>query len=356
MRITILGLSITSSWGDGHATNYRGLVRELVRRGHEVTFLERDVSWYYSNRDMPNPPFGTLHLYNDLDDLKTRFTSAIAEADAVIIGSYVAQGPDIERWVMRTATGATAFYDLDTPVTLAKLRRNDYEYLAPELIPQFDVYLSFTGGPVLDKLENVWGSPRAIGFYCMVDPELYHPLDVAVEWDLGYLGTYSIDRQPTLERLLLDVARRERGQFVVAGPEYPPELVWPKNVQRIQHLPPSRHGAFYNAQCFTLNVTRHEMIHAGFAPSVRLFEAAACGVPIISDRWNGLDTFFAPDSEILIADTTADVVAYLWDMPEAARFEIGRRARERVLNAHTAARRAEELERHLNAARVAAAT
>ncbi|HET6568658.1 MAG TPA: hypothetical protein VFG50_11890, partial [Rhodothermales bacterium] len=210
LDIVILGLSITSSWGNGHATTYRGLVRELDRAGHGVLFLERDVYWYRDNRDMPKPPFGSLQLYDDLEELRDRFTSHVRRADLVIVGSYVPQGVEVAEWVLQHATGTVAFYDIDTPVTLARLRRGDAEYLTPALIPRFDLYLSFTGGPMLGVLEQVYGAPMARALYCSVDPELYYPEAAKTRYDLGYLGTYSDDRQPPLERLMLEPARRWR--------------------------------------------------------------------------------------------------------------------------------------------------
>lgn len=295
MKTVILGLSITSSWGNGHATTYRALVREYVARGHDVLFLERDVPWYRENRDLPEPPFGRTVLYQSLDELRMRFRRPIRDADLVIVGSYVPEGVAVGEWVTREARGITAFYDIDTPVTLAKLERGDYEYVAPHLIPLFDLYLTFTGGPTLRRLENEYGSPRARPLYCSVDPDLYYPEPVPARWDLGYLGTYSDDRQPMLERLMLEPARRRpSARFAVAGPMYPDSIDWPANVERICHLPPAEHRAFYNAQRFTLNVTRADMIRAGHSPSVRLFEAAACGTAIISDLWAGLDEFLEP--------------------------------------------------------------
>jgi spore maturation protein CgeB len=353
LRIVIVGLTITSSWGNGHATTYRGLVRELVNRGHDVLFLEHDKPWYANNRDLPNPPFGRTELYASVEDLKLRFASDVRDADVVIVGSYVPQGVEVGDWVTHHAGGITAFYDIDTPVTLAKLERGDYEYLSPQLIPKFDLYLSFTGGPTLDRIERELGSPAARALYCSVDPNLYYPEDEIRRWDLGYLGTYSNDRQPTLEKLLLEPAREWReGRFVVAGPMYPADVDW-RNVVRIEHLPPERHRAFYNQQAFTLNVTRADMIRAGFSPSVRLFEAAACGVPIISDEWDGLGTLFDIGTEILTARSTEDVLHILRDTPETTRAAIGRRAREKILSAHTAAHRAAELEQYIEEAFVA---
>jgi spore maturation protein CgeB len=351
LKIVILGLSITSSWGNGHATTFRGLVRELDRRGHEVLFLERDVPWYARNRDLPHPPYGRTELYADLPDLQARFTHEVRDADAVIVGSYVPEGVPVGAWVVLTTRGVTGFYDIDTPVTLAKLARGDYEYLSPELIPQYDLYLSFTGGPTLARLEQQYGSPRARPLYCSVDPSLYYPEEVPVRWDLGYLGTYSDDRQPPLERLMLQAAQAHpEGRFVVAGPQYPADITWPANVERLEHLPPAEHRGFYNAQRFTLNITRADMIRAGYSPSVRLFEAAACGVPIISDYWDGLETFFELGEELLVSRAPEETLRYLRELPEAERMAIGARARERILGAHTAAHRAAELEGYLREA------
>jgi spore maturation protein CgeB len=251
--------------------------------------------------------------------------------------------------VVGTAQGVTAFYDIDTPVTLAKLDRGDTEYLSPELIPQYGMYLSFTGGPTLRRLEREFGSPRALPLYCAVDPELYYPEPSARRrWDLGYLGTYSPDRQPLLEKLMLEPARRwGEGRFVVAGPQYPESVQWPPNVHRVHHLPPAEHCRFYNEQAFTLNITRADMIRAGYSPSVRLFEAAACGVPVVSDHWEGLDTFFAAGSEIVVARGGEDVLRVLAQTTEQERRAIGERARLRVLSEHTAAHRAAELERYV---------
>ncbi|HEY8357656.1 MAG TPA: glycosyltransferase [Ramlibacter sp.] len=346
MRIVILGLSITSSWGNGHATTFRGLVRELVKRGHDVLFLERDQPWYAQNRDLPNPPWGRTELYDDLETLHERFASQVQDADLVIVGSYVPDGVAVGEWVQRQARGIKAFYDIDTPVTLAKLARNDCAYLAREQIAGYDLYLSFTGGPTLQRLEQEFGAPRARALYCSVDPELYYPQPLAMEWDLGYMGTYSDDRQPSVDAFLLEPARqRPQGRFIVAGPQYPGTDTWPANVTHQPHLPPAEHRKFYNSQRFTLNVTRADMIAAGWSPSVRLFEAAACGTPIVSDRWAGIETLLAPGKEILLVGSTAEVLAAL-ETGEQERLHMAERARARILAEHTAHHRAAELEAH----------
>lgn len=345
LKIIIFGLSITSSWGNGHATTYRGLVRELSARGHDVLFLERDVEWYAANRDLPRPPYGRVALYSSVRQLKEKFATAVKQADLVMIGSYVQEGAALGEWVTRHAQGVSAFYDIDTPVTLARLAEGELDYLTKKLIPRYDIYFSFTGGPILDALQTTYGSPMARPLYCSVDTSLYYPEPCKRRWDLGYMGTYSDDRQPALDELLLEPARNWRkGRFVVAGPQYPKSIRWPHNVRRYTHLPPARHRAFYNAQKFTLNVTRADMVEAGYSPSVRLFEAAACGTPIISDYWEGLDSFFEPYQEILIARSSEESLYFLLETSEAERERLGRRARARVLASHTARHRALELE------------
>ena len=353
LRIVILGLSITSSWGNGHASIYRALVRELVQRGHSVLFLERDKPWYAQNRDLSQPQSKNVCLYYSLADVKRRFSNEIASADAVIVGSYVPEGAEVGRWVTETASETTAFYDLDTPVTMAQLRTGSCEYLDAGVIPKFSMYLSFTGGPLLKVLEETYGASMARALYWCVDPSLYFP-DSAThcDFDLGYMGTYSPDRQRPLERLMLTAARLwPNGTFVVAGPMYPDETCWPKNVQRIEHVPPSEHRAFYNAQRFTLNITRGEMIRAGYSPSVRLFEAAACGTPIITDRWPGLEEFFTPGLEIIAAESSADVLRTVRELDPGEARTIADRARERVLREHTATNRAIQLEELIGGAR-----
>ncbi len=349
LRVVVLGLSLSSSWGNGHATTFRALLKAFAARGHEVLFLERDVPWYAAHRDLRDPEFCTLAFYADLSDLE-RHRDAVANADAVIVGSYVPEGVAVGRWVQARAGGVTAFYDIDTPVTLAKLERDDHEYLAPSLIPGYDIYFSFTGGPTLDVLMDRYGSPAARALYCSVDPEAYPVLDRTKRWDLSYLGTYSPDRQPTLERLLLEPARRAPHlRFVVAGPQYPADIVWPGNVERLEHVPPGEHAVFYAQSRFTLNVTRADMIRAGYSPSVRLFEAAACGTPIISDVWDGIDTVLRPGHEIVLAHGPDDVLGTVSGLSEASRQVMARAARDRILAEHTADRRAMSLEEELKA-------
>jgi spore maturation protein CgeB len=347
LRIVVIGLSISSSWGNGHATTFRGLLGGLARRGHDVLFLERDVPWYAAHRDLRDWTSVRVAFYASTDDLVRDHRDVLQTADVVIIGSYVPEGAEVVDLVRRSIGGVLMFYDIDTPITLARLEAgDDCEYLRRDQLREFDSVLSFAGGPILERLVDL-GARRAHPLCCSVDPAVHQPVAAPVQWDLGYLGTYAADRQPPLDRLMLDVARRRTDlRFAVAGPMYPPELTWPDNVERIEHLPPAAHSGFYCAQRFTLNLTRTDMRRLGHSPSVRLFEAAACGAAIISDTWDGLEDIFEPYVEILPATTPAEVEQYL-AIGEPERQAIGRRARERVLAAHSSDQRALELEAYV---------
>ncbi|MFN2446694.1 MAG: glycosyltransferase [Vicinamibacterales bacterium] len=344
-RWVVFGLSITSSWGNGHATTYRGLLRELAARGHDVTFLECDAPWYAAHRDVAPTGGVRTELYVSLGDVEARFGGLIRGADVVIVGSYVPEGAALAEWILANAAGVKAFYDIDTPVTLAALESGaGCEYLGRHQVSEFDAYFSFAGGRTLERLAAL-GAKRPHPLYCSVDPLAHSPVDAEARWDLGYLGTYSHDRQPALDQLMLSVARSQTtARFVVAGPLYPSTIEWPANVERFDHVAPPAHASFYARQRYTLNVTRADMRALGHAPSVRLFEAAACGTAIISDTWEGLGEFFTPGIDILEASTGADVEAYLRDISDARRAEIGAGAQRRVLAAHTSAHRAAELE------------
>jgi spore maturation protein CgeB len=346
MKLVFIGLSLSSSWGNGHATTYRSLLRGLAARGHDILFLERDQPWYACNRDLPEPDFCELVLYSSQKEL-TGFASELTAADAVIVGSYVHQGPEAIEWAASCSPRALCFYDIDTPVTVRQLASGGAEYLLPSNVPVFDLYLSFTGGPTLRVLESRYGAKRAEALYCSVDAEAYRPTGAPIRWDLGYLGTYSADRQPALERLLLEPARRlPEKRFAVVGPQYPSDIAWPANVERIPHLPPRDHPDFYAGCRWTLNITRRDMVEAGWSPSVRLFEATACGTPVVSDPWDGLDAVFTPGKEILIARDAESVLSML-DMSDPHRSAVGVAGRTRTLRQHTGERRAIELEAYL---------
>lgn len=351
MKITILALSVTSSWGNGHATTYRALARALNARGHQVVFFERDQEWYASNRDMPEPPFCRTHIYESWKQVRPLLHRELGDTDVVIVGSYFPDAANATNEVLDSAVPVKAFYDIDTPITVAALRKGGAEYLNREQVPGFDLYFSFTGGPLLRELEARFGAKHAVPLYCSFDPDRYRLCSTQSEYqcDLSYMGTYAPDRQGKLEELLCTPARQlSERKFIVAGPQYPASLKWPGNVRRIVHLEPKFHSPFYCSSRMTLNLTRADMVQAGYSPSVRLFEAAGCGTTIVSDSWPGLGTFFEPGKEILVPDTWEDVTRYVDDADESEIREIGRAAQERVMSEHTSDRRAQEFETYVS--------
>lgn len=346
MKIVICGLSVTSSWGNGHATTYRALTRALRARGHQIVFFERDVEWYGSNRDM-RPPFCRVHLYEQWQDVVGLLRRELADADVAMVGSFCPDGVQAIEEALDSPAGVKAFYDIDTPITVSKLRAGDAEYLRRDQVPEFDIYFSFTGGRMLHELQSRFGAKRAVPLYCSFDPGRYgwREPDPRYQCDLSYMGTYASDRQAKLQELFCSPAQQlPQKDFLLAGPQYPANIVWPKNVRRIVHLEPVFHPYFYSSSTFTLNLTRSEMVAAGYSPSVRIFEAAGCGSAIISDVWPGLETFFQPDQEILLARSSSDIVQFLDNVgPEGAR-KIGLRAQERVLAEHSSTQRAIQFE------------
>lgn len=353
MKIVIFGLSITSSWGNGHATTFRALAKALHARGHRIVFFEKDVEWYASNRDMPEPPFCTVRLYENWHSILPAARSELRDADVAMLGSFFPEGIAAAEEIFDSAARVKTFYDIDTPITLSALRATgSTEYLNANQIPGFDIYFSFTGGPTLAELEGRFRAQRACPLYCSFDPQEYRRFGVNKRFacDLSYMGTYAPDRQPKIDELLCGTANLlPDRQFIIAGPQYPANLTWPRNVRRIMHLNPRWHARFYSSSRFTLNITRRDMVRAGYSPSVRLFEAAACGATIISDNWPGLETFFVPGNEILLPLDRNDVVHYLTSMTDVEVRRIGEGAQERVLFEHTSRRRAEEFEQEVGA-------
>jgi spore maturation protein CgeB len=347
MKIVVFGLSITSAWGNGHATTFRALFDALHRRGHDILFYEKNLEWYASNRDLPHPPYCRLRLYEDWADIAVEARRELSRADVGLVGSYFPDGIAAINQLFESSADAKAFYDIDTPITIAGLRQQGrMDYLQAEQVPGFDVYFSFTGGPMLRDIKRCFGARSAVPLYCSFDPQEYRRFGANKRFacDLSYMGTYAADRQAKLEEFLVRPAKQlPKKSFIVAGPQYPKDIHWPKNVHRIMHLNPRWHGRFYSSSRLTLNVTRREMVMAGYSPSVRLFEAAACGATIISDNWPGLETFFIPGREVLLPLDETDVVRYI-RLDDAELRCIGIAAQARVLAEHTSEARAKQFE------------
>jgi len=354
MKIVVFGLTISSSWGNGHATLWRGLCRALAQLKHRVVFFERDVPYYAGARDFDEVPGGDLLLYGAWEDVRRRAEQEAADADVAVVTSYCPDGIAATALVLAAPRPLRVFYDLDTPVTLSRLSRGEtVSYLGPRGLADFDLVLSYTGGGALDELRERLGARRTLPLYGHVDPDVHRPAEPVERYqaDLSYLGTYAADRQAALQALLVEPARRRVAQrFLIGGAQYPHDFPWSDNIYFVRHLPPSEHPAFFSSSRLTLNITRRDMAQMGFCPSGRLFEAAACGAAIVTDSWEGLDVFFEPGEEVLTADDTEDAVAAL-DLDDAEIRRIGAAARERTLTEHTSERRAHDLLGALEAAR-----
>ncbi len=350
MKLVIFGLTISSSWGNGHATLWRGLVRALLRRGHRVHFYERDVAYYAQHRDLSDLDMlgagGRLCLYGEWCEIADAAKRDVADAEVAMVTSYCPDALAASALLRDGKAALAVFYDLDTPVTLARLAAGEsVPYIGPHGLGDFDLVLSYTGGAALDALRTLLGARRVAPLYGSVDPEAHRPEPARASYcaDLSYLGTYARDRQEALEALFVEPARRlPHRRFIIGGAQYPGDFPWAPNIHFVRHLPPAEHPAFFSSSRFTLNVTRASMAALGFCPSGRLFEAAACGAPIVSDGWAGLNEFFAPGSEILVVRDTDEAMAAI-ETPEEERLALARRARERVLAEHTAERRARTL-------------
>ena len=346
MKLVIFGLTISSSWGNGHATVWRGLCRELARLRHQIIFFEKNVSYYAAHRDFYDVPGGTLILYDTWSEARSHAQRHLADADVAMVTSYCPDGIAAAEAVLASRP-LKVFYDLDTPVTLERIESGQgVDYIGAAGLRDFDIVLSFTGGRALMDLRNRLGAKRAVALYGSVDPDVHRPVAARESYraDLSYIGTYAEDRQATLNALLLEPARRLPEQrFLIAGAQYPPAFAWLPNLFFVRHIAPPDHPALYSSSRLTLNVTRRAMAQAGHCPSGRLFEAAACGTPIVTDCWEGLETFFQPGEEILVASQTADVLATL-ELSDEQLARIAGRARQRAIQEHCAARRARQLE------------
>ena len=357
MKLVIFGLTITSSWGNGHATLWRGLCKALARRGHDIVFFERDVHYYAGARDLENQPGIHVVLYPDWESVRAFAAREVRDAEAVVVSSYCPDAVVATQLAEIEARGLRVFYDLDTPVTLARLRQDQsVDYIGPDGLAGFDLVLSFTGGATLDELKVRLGARRVAPLYGHVDIDTHAPSTPQPHYQaaLSYLGTYAADRQAVLEQAFVEPARRRgENRFLIGGAQYPAEFPWSNNIYFVRHLPPSEHAAFFSSSRLTLNVTRPSMAENGWCPSGRLFEAAACRTAILSDPWPGLEDFFSPGTEILLTSGAEDTVAAM-DLDDAELARIARAARERVLEEHTSEKRSWEFEQLVGAAGVRA--
>lgn len=347
MNIVVFGLAVSSSWGNGHATLWRGLSAALAKLGHKVVFFEKDTPYYASTRDLDFLPGGELIIYSNWEDIQPAARKQLKNADVGVVTSYCPDALTASDLILDSNVAVSCFYDLDSPITLDRLKRHQpVPYLGPRGLRDFDLTLSYAGGPALDKLQSELGARAVAPLYGSVDPSVHSPVPPSHNYqaDLSYLGTWAQDRQARLEALLVEPAKLlPEKTFLIGGSMYDDSFPWRPNILLKSHVPASDHPSFYCSSTLSLNVTRQAMADNGYCPSGRLFEAAACGAAILSDTWEGLDLFLSPGKEILIANNTEDAMAAL-QMSAAGLAKIGKAARERVLEQHTADVRAREFE------------
>ena len=324
--------------------------------GHQVHFFEKDVPYYRIRRDFDQCDYCRLVLYQDWNNIRREALDCARSSDVVITASYLPEGQRINDDVLELSAPLRIYYDLDTPVSLGKLENGGVEYIRADQFAAFDLVLSFTGGKGLEVLEQRYQARLARPLYGCVDPEDYQRVPVSKEFacDLSYMGTHAADRQHKLDKLFLEPCRRHpEKQFVLAGSMYPWDWQWPLNVRRMEHIAPYDHPGFYSSSRLTLNITRTEMARWGWCPSGRFFEAAACGTPVITDWWEGLDDFFDPWTEIRVVRSPEEVESAL-ALPESDLNDMAGRARQRTLDEHTGHVRARQLMAYLEEARSAA--
>ena len=346
MKLIVFGLSVSSAWGNSHATLWRGLIHALAAKGHHVIFYERNTVDYAAHRDCFELTNGELILYSDFDEIRTAARAALQSGDVGMVTSYCPDALAATELLLASSVGIRAFYDLDTPITLSRIAQGEsVAYIGERGLRDFDIVLSYTGGPALQQLQHVLGARLVSPLYGAVDPQLHapRPVDPRYRADLSYLGNYAQERQAALEKLFLAPARaRPDLSFAIGGSQYPSDFAWAPNIKCLWHVPPSEHAAYYCSARLNLNVTRAPMAELGYCPSGRLFEAAASGAPLISDGWSGLSHFYEPGRELIVAHDTQDVLDAL-DMSDAELRAMSERARERTLSEHTMERRADQL-------------
>lgn len=354
MRIAIFGLTISSAWGNGHAPLWRGLGKALVDLGHELVFFERDLPRFASTRDWTALPAdfanSKLELYPDWSTIERRACRELASCDVAIVSSYCFDAQAATDAIMDAHHPLAVFYDLDTPITVDMLRSGKrVPYIPWRGLGEFDLVLSYTGGAALEALRSDLCAHRVRALYGHVDPDTYQPMAPVARYRtaLSWLGAYSADRQAMLEELFVTAARQRPDQkFLIAGAHYPEHFPWSSNIGFIESLPPQEQAAFLCSSRLTLNITREPMARLGWCPSGRLFKAAACATAVLSDEWCGLDDFYTPGEQILVARDAEDTLAAL-DLSDAQLRAIGRTARERTLDEHTSLHRARQLIHYL---------
>jgi spore maturation protein CgeB len=352
LKIAFYGSSLVSAYWNGAATYYRGIIKELNRLGHDITFYEPDAYERQQHRDIPDPEWARVVVYNNDEASALAVLKEAANADVVIKASGVGVFDELleaEVLKQRKDNQLIIFWDVDAPATLERMDQNSADPFR-QLVPQYDLILTYGGGqPVIDAY-TAFGAKQCFPVYNALDPETHHPVaeDERFSCDLAFLGNRLPDREARVEEFFLKAAASLPGQRFAIGGSGWGDKAMPANVNYIGHVYTKDHNAFNCTAKAVLNISRDSMAKMGFSPATRVFEAAGAGACIITDHWEGIDVFFEPGKEILVAENGDEVASILSGLsPEAAK-AIGDAAYQRVLKDHTYAHRARQADKLFN--------
>jgi len=344
MKICFFGSSLVSSYWNGAATYYRGILKALAALGHEIVFFEPDAFERQSHRDISDPEWAKVVVYPATSEGWQRsLEKAIGSADLLVKASGVGVfDRELECAMVETpARARRAYWDVDAPATLDEIAANPAHHLR-KAIPRYDVVFTYGGGAPVVKAYRAVGARDCVPIYNALDPDHHFPVEPVPEFEseLGFLGNRLPDREARVDAFFLDAARRlPQKRFLLGGSGWESKEL-PANVKCIGHVGTNAHNAFFCSGLATLNVNRESMARYGFSPPTRVFEAAGAGACLLTDRWKGIDLFLEPNREVLVAEDGEEVALHLDGLTPGRAREIANRARRRVLAHHTYAQRA----------------
>lgn len=354
LHVAFFGSSLVSAYWNGAATYYRGIIRAMHERGHRVTFYEPDAYERQQHRDLEPPDWAKVVVYPNNEDAARRCMEEAHGADMIVKASGVGVFDDLLEAAaveLKTASNLIVFWDVDAPATLERVQNNPQDAFR-KLVPRYDLVLTYGGGsPVIDAYHAL-GAKRCVPIYNALDPATHFPAspDKRFIADLAFLGNRLPDREARVHGFLFDAARRlPDRQFLIGGNGWDADAL-PSNVRHAGHVYTADHNAFNCSPMAVLNISRESMARFGFSPATRVFEAAGAGACLITDAWEGVEQFFAPGSELLVAHDGEEVAALLRDLKPARGRAIGEAAYRRVLAEHTYAHRVALLEQILEGA------
>ncbi|MCM8739118.1 glycosyltransferase [Azospirillum sp. A1-3] len=354
MKMAFYGSSLLSSYWNGAATYYRGMLSELARHGWDITFYEPDAFDRQKHRDIEPPDYAKVVVYDATPEACRTVIAEAAKADVVVKANGVGVfDNELLDGVMNAADpqALRIYWDVDAPATLAELRQAP-DHVLRRRLPELDFVLTYGGGPPVVSAYEAMGAPVCRPIYNALDPSTHHPVPPQDRFraDLNFLGNRLPDREARVERFFLEpAARNPDGRYIIGGSGWESKGL-PANVTHIGHVGTADHNAFNTSAKAVLNIARDSMAEVGFSPATRVFEAAGAGACLITDAWEGVELFLAPDEEVLVARDGQDVTEHLRALtPERSR-AIGAAARRRILAGHTYARRAVEVDQLLRGA------